>query len=166
MSVPDRLSIAGNISKCGSLIAISRIVAGRVWVLCRHCGKEKRVHAGRMYAPRSRSCGCLNPGAGPGVRAAALRPMIARGLTVREMSESLGIRESSVRGLIRRNKLPAPVNMRGLGLAFGSHKTPEQRAAAVARANQVGAAAAADEFGVHERSIVRWRNGHTQRVWA
>lgn len=44
------------------------------------------------------------------------------------------------------------------------HQTPSQRAATVALANEKGARLAAKDAGVAERSVVRWRNGHTKKV--
>lgn len=80
-----------------------------------------------------------------------------------------GATDAAIADALGRSKKAVGLRRVGLGMRREAtypdvQATAEARAAAVLRADAVGAAKAADEIGVHERSIVRWRNGHTKRV--
>jgi hypothetical protein len=74
------------------------------------------------------------------------------------MAEALGRTKKAI-GL-RRIWLGLNRRVQGTGKVMD----PEQRAAAVVLASEVGASKAAEAVGVTDRTIVRWRNGHTQKV--
>lgn len=160
-----RKNVPGAESPGGVLVAVSGQRNGKIRIVCRKCNKHKLVWVTALYRP-AQSCGCLGGGRGPSRNLKKIRALVRAGKSVREAADAIGIRESTVRGLINKYGLKKPRNRRGENPRTGAHITASHRAKAVSFANAHGAREAAKLFGVHERSIVRWRNGYVKKVAA
>ncbi len=97
-------------------------------------------------------------------RAERVRELVAAGESVRAIADRLGMGESVLRRLMSVYGIPKPESRRGRGIHPKRHPTADQRARAIAVANELGAHHAARILGVHERTIVRWRNGHLKKA--
>lgn len=97
-------------------------------------------------------------------RADRIRNLLSLGDSVRTIADKLEMGESVVRRVIRDSGLPRPGSRRGKGFQNKRHPSPAERAIAIQVANEQGAHRAARLLGVHERTIVRWRNGHLKKA--
>lgn len=154
--------VAGRVSASGKLLALAPIYQGRVWVICRDCGRELRVNLMSFYRVNG---GCNRCRHRVENHATTIRMAAKHGSPIERIARAIGFSTSAVADFMRKNDIPRTGKKpRKSFTSTRSHPSAAHRADVVAYARTHTAREAALRYGVSERTIVRWRNGYVKKI--
>lgn len=149
----------GDYSRDGRCMIIAPPGRYRTWIICADCGRESLKHNTALYREgRHTCCGCTYQTVAK--RIDDVRALVRRGYSYDRISRELGFGKNAIVAAMRKHGIKAARRTS----KWPSGITPAMRLDAVRLADETSARYAAEYFGVTERSIVRWRNGHIKKV--